>query len=64
MQVPSVKQIMAALAVLENKPKDADKARASKMGFMKNPFKVIRLKNVSTSGLERKKILIHKVTMG
>ncbi len=39
MQVPSVKQIMAALAVLENKPKDADKASASKMGFMKNPFK-------------------------
>ncbi|MCW6026272.1 hypothetical protein K1Y37_26690 [Serratia marcescens] len=44
MQVPSVKQIMAALAVLENKPKDVDKASASKMGFMKNPFKTIRLK--------------------
>ena len=38
-QVPSVKQIIAALAVVENKPKDADKVRASKIAFMKDPFK-------------------------
>lgn len=62
-QVPSVKQIIAALAVVENKPKDADKVRASKIVFMKILLNN-KVTNVSISSLEYKGTLTHKVTMG